>query len=102
MIKFNKGSDIDFYCEGFRWFDNYEAQKQSYQKLLKTPNDQQYYGQHILVFENISDLNCLIQKLTLLRDTINTNTPKHPNIHKEFGNNGINNKYNLPYTGINN
>lgn len=86
---------LDFYCNGFRWFDNYEKTKEQYQKIENKPNIRQYYGQGVLTFHNITELNTTIQELTLLRDSVIQNVSKHPKIQKEFGTDGSNR--NIPY-----
>lgn len=86
----------DIYCDGFRWFDNYEKTKEYYQEIENKPNKRQYYGQDVLTFHNITELNTIIQELTLLRDSIIQNVSKHPKIQKEFGTDGSNE--NVPYT----
>lgn len=78
----------DFYCEGFRYFDNYEKTKKEYQQSQGT-EQQGWYGQDVISFKDITELNSVIQKLTLLRDSINFKNSRHPNIQREFGNNQI-------------
>ena len=78
----------DFYCEGFRYFDNYEETKKEYEKNQGT-DLQGWYGQDVLSFKDITELNSVIQKLILLRDSINLKSSRHPNIQREFGNNQI-------------
>ena len=95
-----KKQNYDFYCQGFRWFDNYDKTKQHYLKISQNPNEQQYYGQNVIVFNNITELNIIIQELTLLRDSINHQMPRHQNIQREFGTDGLNNhNVNNPYWG---
>lgn len=94
----------DIYCNGYRWFNNYDETKKRYEEDLAatTPyfSDIQYYGQEVLSFRNICELNTFIHCLTLLRDSINQDISKHPKIHKEFGTNHIDYKEDIPYEGI--
>lgn len=88
---------LDFYCNGFRWFNNYEETEKYYRKIENKPNIRQYYGQGVLTFNNITEINTIIQELTLLRDSIIHNNSKHPNIQKEFGTSNI--YKDIPYDG---
>jgi hypothetical protein len=78
----------DFYCEGYRWFSDFEKEKEKYSKILGT-EEQSWYGDQVLIFNDIAELNAIIYKLTLLRDSINTHSFKHNNIQKEFGNDQV-------------
>ena len=78
----------DFYCEGYRWFDNYNDECERYQSM-QNKTDKGFYGGQVIVFEDITELNAIIHRLTLLRDSINQNQSKATNIHKEFGNNEV-------------
>ena len=89
--------NFDIYCEGYRWFDNYYKTKK-YFNNIKNTDEIQYYGQNVLVFQNLTELNIAIQELTLLRDSINSHVSKHEKIQQEFGYDNIR-KDKLPYTG---
>lgn len=89
--------NFDIYCEGYRWFNNY-AQTKKYFNNIKDTDNIQYYGQNVLVFQNLTELNTIIQELTLLRNSINNHISKHEKIQQEFGYDGIR-KDKLPYTG---
>lgn len=78
----------DFYCNGFRYFNNYNKTLQDYKKIQGTDN-QGWYGSDVISFADISELNSVIQYLTLLRDSVNSQSSKHPNIQKEFGHNRV-------------
>lgn len=101
---------LDIYCNGYRWFENYEETKENYLKDLANYNpygssDIQYYGREVLCFRDISELNTFIHYLTLLRDSVNQDVPKHPKIQKEFGSSqspyfGSSLPDNIPYLGI--
>ena len=74
----------DFACQDFRWFNDVEYSKQFLEENKDKPEIMQYCGTHVLRFFNIQDLNTTIQQLTLLRDSINTQAPKHQKIYCDF------------------
>ena len=87
----HKGEGIDLFCKGYRFFHNYDKTFNHYKEIVNT-NLQQYYGQGVLIFEDVSDINILIQELTVLRDKINIGR-QHPKVQIEFGTNKINYNY---------
>lgn len=74
----------DFACQDFRWFNDVEFSKQFFEENKNKPEIMQYYSNQALRFSNIQDLNTTIQQLTLLRDSINTQAPKHQKIYYDF------------------
>lgn len=80
----------DFYCNGYRYFHNIQETEVYYQQIRNNPQKRQWYGQDVIKFNSITELNSTIQKLTALRNTINGSNFNDNHIQKEFGDNGIN------------
>lgn len=80
---------LDFYCNGYRYFHDIEETEKHYQQICNTPSERQWYGQDVVEFESVTELNTTIQKLTALRNAVNGNNFNDSHIQREFGNNGI-------------
>ena len=78
----------DFYCNGYRYFHDIEKTEAEYQRICDIPNKRQFYGQDVIEFDSVTEINTTIQKLTALRDTVNGAHLKDNHVQKEFGNNG--------------
>ena len=79
----------DFYCKGYRYFHDIEKTEANYRQICNIPSEKQYYGQDVIEFDSVTEINETIQKLTALRDTVNGARLKDNHVQKEFGNDGI-------------
>ena len=79
----------DFYCNGYRYFHNIQETEENYQRIRNNPSQRQCYGQDVIEFNSITELNLTIQKLTALRNAVNGSHFNDNHIQKEFGDNGI-------------
>lgn len=80
----------DFYCNGYRYFHNMQETKENYQRIRNNPDRRQFYGEDVIKFNSVTELNATIQKLTALRNAVNGNNFNDNHVQMEFGDNGIN------------
>ncbi|MBQ9731416.1 MAG: hypothetical protein IJV94_04870 [Bacilli bacterium] len=79
----------DFYCNGYRYFHNLQETKIEWQQIRNNSQARQHYGEDVIEFNSITELNETIQKLTALRNAVNGNNFNNSHIQKDFGDNGI-------------
>ena len=78
----------DFACGEYRVFENYDETFKYWNKIKERPDLRQYYGQGVLIFKDITELQTTIFRLQKLAEAVNKRIENNI-AKKEFGDNGV-------------